>query len=78
VRGLGLMIGLELVEDKKTKTPAPAKAKQARKLAREAGVLIGVGGSFGNVLRIQPPLVLSGVEADKVCEVLEKVLNKTA
>jgi len=78
VRGLGLMIGLELVKDKKTKEPAADLAKQTRKLGREAGILFGVGGSFGNVIRIQPPLTLTEAEAAKVCDVLEKILKEAA
>jgi 4-aminobutyrate aminotransferase len=74
VRGKGLMIGVELVTDKQ-KTPALQQAKQVRAEAREAGLLIGVGGA-GNVLRLQPPLVLTEAEADKACDILEKVLGQ--
>lgn len=73
VRGKGLMIGLELVSDRE-KTPAGAQAKQVRQLCREEGILVGVGGSFGNVVRLQPPLVLSDEEANRITEVLEKTL----
>ncbi|HNR66099.1 MAG TPA: aspartate aminotransferase family protein, partial [Atribacterota bacterium] len=57
VRGKGLMIGVELIKDKE-KTPASAEAGKVRNLCREKGLLIGVGGVLGNVLRIQPPLVI--------------------
>jgi len=73
VRGKGLMIGIELVKDK-NKTPAPQEAGQIRRLCREAGVLIGLGGVFGNVLRLQPPLVLTEEETRKVLDVFEKSL----
>ncbi len=59
VRGQGLMLGIELVKDRATKEPATAEAARARTFCREAGVLIGVGGQFGNVLRLQPPLVIT-------------------
>lgn len=71
VRGMGLMIGIELIKDK-NKTPASEEAKQIRKLCREAGVLIGLGGVFGNVLRLQPPLILTAEESQRVLDVLEK------
>ena len=73
VRGKGLMIGIELVKDK-NKTPASDEAKQIRRLCREAGVLIGLGGVFGNVLRLQPPLILTEEETRKVLDVFEKSL----
>ena len=61
VRGKGLMIGIELVRDKK-KTPAAEEANKVRTSMREKGFLIGVGGTWGNVLRWQPPLVISSEE----------------
>ena len=75
VRGKGLMIGVELVSDAQ-KTPAAREARQVRALCREQGVLIGLGGVHGNVLRLQPPLVLSAAEADKACDILEKALTQ--
>ncbi|QBD83092.1 aspartate aminotransferase family protein [Ktedonosporobacter rubrisoli] len=59
VRGQGLMIGIELVKDRTTKQPATAEAARVRAFCREAGVLIGVGGQDGNVLRLQPPLLIT-------------------
>lgn len=58
VRGLGLMIGVELVQDRVLKTPAPELARSVRRELRERGVLVGVGGPDGNILRIQPPLMI--------------------
>jgi 4-aminobutyrate aminotransferase len=74
VRGKGLMVGIELIKDK-NKTPASEEAGQIRRLCREAGILIGVGGVFGNVLRFQPPLVLTAEEVQKILNVLEKSLD---
>ncbi|HUU29162.1 MAG TPA: aspartate aminotransferase family protein [archaeon] len=75
VRGLGLMIGVELVRNRHSKEPAAEAAAAVRSLARERKVLIGVGGSLGNVLRIQPPLVISDDQLDRVVEVLQESLN---
>jgi 4-aminobutyrate aminotransferase/(S)-3-amino-2-methylpropionate transaminase len=47
-----------------------------KKRCREAGILIGVGGTFANVVRLQPPLVLDEEEADRVAEILSKVLRE--
>jgi len=54
VRGHGLMVGVELVRDAK-KTPATDETSKVKAMLRERGFLIGVGGTWGNVLRIQPP-----------------------
>lgn len=77
VRGKGVMIGIELIEDS-SKTPAAAAAKKVRQLARESGVLVGVGGTYANVVRLQPPLIISEEEADRACTVLEKSMTQVA
>jgi 4-aminobutyrate aminotransferase len=77
VRGKGLMIGVELVKDKQ-KTPAVAETKEVRRLCREAGVLVGAGGTFANVIRLQPPLTLTVAEADRICDVVSDAVKKVA
>jgi 4-aminobutyrate aminotransferase/(S)-3-amino-2-methylpropionate transaminase len=74
VRGHGLMVGVELVRDA-SKTPASEAANQVKTLLRERGFLIGVGGTWGNVLRIQPPLVISVPELLKAVENLDECLK---
>jgi 4-aminobutyrate aminotransferase / (S)-3-amino-2-methylpropionate transaminase / 5-aminovalerate transaminase len=59
VRGKGLMVGVELVDDRETMTPAAQLATRVRTACRERGLIVGIGGFFGNVLRIQPPLVIT-------------------
>jgi 4-aminobutyrate aminotransferase / (S)-3-amino-2-methylpropionate transaminase / 5-aminovalerate transaminase len=78
VRGLGLMIGVELVKDRQTKEPAAKEAAAVRRFAREAGVLIGVGGQGGNVVRIQPPLVIEDAALDHAIDVVEEALVSMA
>jgi 4-aminobutyrate aminotransferase len=75
VRGKGLMIGIELVKDS-SKTPAAGEAKTVRQKCLQNGLLIGVGGIFGNVLRIQPPLVISEKQLNKAGDILEKSLRE--
>jgi 4-aminobutyrate aminotransferase len=77
VRGKGLMIGIELVKDRNAKTPAPEETVRARDVCREKGVLVGHGGVKGNILRIQPPLVITREQLDTVVEVVDQSL-KTA
>lgn len=77
VRGLGLMIGVELVKDDDL-TPAPDRAEAIRESCRKKGVLVGVGGIYGNVLRIQPPLVISKEQLDQALHAVEEALEETA
>ena len=51
VRGMGLMQGIELVEDRQTKKPAPAAVLKVFEETKRQGVLIGKGGLYGNVIR---------------------------
>jgi len=64
VRGMGLMIGLELVEDTKTKVPNPQRAVAFLEAAKDEGVLIGLGGLKGNVIRIGPSMLITPAEID--------------
>jgi 4-aminobutyrate aminotransferase len=75
VRGKGLMIGVELVKERKSKEPAPDKAKKVRDLCRERGILVGRGGPFANVIRLQPPLILSEDQADRAADILIQVIK---
>ena len=75
IRGRGLMIGIEIVTDAESKAPDAATAGKIKAAVRERGVLIGLGGAFANVLRIQPPLIISDDELDRVLAVLTEVLE---
>lgn len=75
VRGMGLMLGVELVKDKKTKEPAPDYANRILDLTREAGVVIGKGGIHGNTLRLQPPMVVTRQDVDRGIAALKKALE---
>ena len=75
VRGKGLMIGIELVTDS-DKTPAVEQAKLIKSSCREKGLLTGVGGSFANVIRLQPPLIISNDEVARIVSVLSEVLRE--
>jgi 4-aminobutyrate aminotransferase / (S)-3-amino-2-methylpropionate transaminase / 5-aminovalerate transaminase len=74
VRGAGLMIGVELVASRETREPAAKQAVAIRAMCREAGVLIGVGGQAGNVLRIQPPLTISESELETALDAIGRGL----
>ncbi len=57
VRGKGLMIGVELVHDRASKRVAPDLATKMLEEMRKRKVLVGKGGRYGNVLRVQPPFI---------------------
>ena len=76
VRGLGLMLGIELVQDRRTKAPAKEAALEVMEETRRLGVLIGRGGLDGNVLRIKPPLCITAQDVDFAIEVLDRALGK--
>ncbi len=78
IRGPGLMIGIELVKDRKTKQPANDVCHSIVKEAVEHGVIFGESKfkGLGNVLKIKPPLVISEAQANRVVEVFETLLKK--
>ncbi len=74
VRGEGLLLGVELVEDPQTRAPAAGLADQVVEAMRDRGILLGTTGSAGNVLKIRPPLVFQRDHADLLLETLDGVL----
>jgi alanine-glyoxylate transaminase/(R)-3-amino-2-methylpropionate-pyruvate transaminase len=75
VRGMGLMLGVELVRDRGTKEPAKDETVDLLEAAREMGVLVGKGGMFGNVLRIKPPMCITEADVDFALDVLDRALT---
>jgi alanine-glyoxylate transaminase/(R)-3-amino-2-methylpropionate-pyruvate transaminase len=78
VRGLGLMLGVELVRHRQTKEPATAETADAMEKMKQRGVLIGKGGLFGNTLRIKPPMCITKDDADYLVAMLDEVLSEIA
>lgn len=72
VRGMGMMQGLELVEDRKTKEPAMDKVNQVMELAKKEGLLIGKGGRWSNVVRMAPPMLISESDLLDGCDKLDR------
>lgn len=75
VRGMGLMLGVELVKDAKTKEPSPDLTNRLLELTKDAGLLLGKGGMHGNTLRIQPPLILTKSDVERAIRVLRDALE---
>ncbi len=74
VRGLGMMIGVELVKDRVTREPAPRETMRVIKGALREGVILLAGGAYGNVISIEPPLVITKRQLDFSVQVLERCL----
>jgi 4-aminobutyrate aminotransferase len=78
VRGMGLMQGVELVKDRKSKEPAPQATAAVMEAAKDRGLIIGKGGLYGNVLRISPALNVSAADADQAADILDQALAAAA
>jgi alanine-glyoxylate transaminase/(R)-3-amino-2-methylpropionate-pyruvate transaminase len=75
VRGMGLMLGIELVRDRQSKEPANTEAANVLELAKDRGLLLGKGGLYGNTLRIKPPMCITKDDAEFMLEVLDEVFG---
>ncbi|XP_043261295.1 alanine--glyoxylate aminotransferase 2, mitochondrial isoform X1 [Colletes gigas] len=77
VRGKGLMIGVELISNAKTKQPLEhERMVEIFEDIKNMGVLIGKGGLCANVLRIKPPLCITKEDADFTFEIIKRALKK--
>jgi 4-aminobutyrate aminotransferase len=74
VRGKGLMIGIELVKDRKTKEKAIEEKSKIILACFEKGLLILGAGE--NVIRFSPPLIITRKQADTALTIFEEVLKK--
>ncbi len=72
IRGKGLMLAIEFAADDRTPRPAVAAATLER--CREAGLLVGKGGLYGNVLRIAPPMTVTSDEIDAGARILTRAV----
>jgi 4-aminobutyrate aminotransferase-like enzyme len=75
VRGLGLFIGVELVDDQISKKPATETADRLIEYFKQHNILLSTEGPFYNVLKIKPPLAFNRDDADKFIAVFERGLQ---
>jgi 4-aminobutyrate aminotransferase/(S)-3-amino-2-methylpropionate transaminase len=78
VRGLGAMRALELVRSGDTREPAKEEAEEVLRHCREHGLILLSAGSYGNVLRLLVPLVITEDQFDEGLDVLESSLATVA
>lgn len=75
VRGRGLLMGMELVKDRKTKVHASAETAALMDRCKDHGLLLGKGGLNGNVLRIAPPLSVNEQQVDEMISIIDRALH---
>ncbi|HUG53788.1 MAG TPA: 4-aminobutyrate--2-oxoglutarate transaminase [Vicinamibacteria bacterium] len=75
VRGLGAMVGVEIVEDAATRQPSPARTRRVLDVAREHGLLLLRAGTHDNVVRLLAPLVATDEELDRGLDILGAALE---
>ncbi|MBP2171392.1 4-aminobutyrate aminotransferase-like enzyme [Erwinia toletana] len=76
VRGAGLFLALELVQDDGQQTPDGEMASAVVNLMRDNGVLVSSAGPAANILKIRPPLPFNREHADIFLRVLDRVLDE--
>ncbi len=75
VRGSGLMTGVDIVADQGTRAPSAPEAKRITNALRELGVLVGIDGPYGNVLKVRPPLPFNREHAEMALAAMDKAME---
>jgi 4-aminobutyrate aminotransferase len=75
-RGLGMMLGAELVRDRATREPAAIETAKVVYRAYELGLLVFYGGIYSNVIEITPPLTLSEDEVEEGVAILDRAIGE--
>ena len=76
VRGIGAMVGMELVTDRKSKQPAVTQAKLLANSCFKKGLLVLASGTYGNVIRILCPLVITDEQLERGLRIIEESLEE--
>jgi 2,2-dialkylglycine decarboxylase (pyruvate) len=77
VRGRGLLVGLDLVEDRATRTPAPQLAQRVARTCLDLGMMTSVvRGGYG-IFRIAPPITISREEIDLALDIFDNAIRKS-
>lgn len=77
VRGIGLFVGVDLVENPETKHPGTGIARYVKNRLRENRILVGTEGPHDNILKIRPPLTIEADDIDMILTVLDEILSET-
>lgn len=76
VRGVGLFVGIELVMDRESRTPASTLAKQVVFTMKNERILLSADGPDGNVIKLKPPMVFSRANVDEFIRVFDRILGE--
>lgn len=73
VRGLGLMVGIEVVKPDGSKEPCPEAAREITNKMHEKGLMASnLGGTFGNMMKFSPPLVITKEQLDYAIKIIDE------
>jgi 4-aminobutyrate aminotransferase-like enzyme len=76
VRGSGLFLGLDLVQNQETRRPASKEASYVINRLRERGILAGTDGPYHNVIKLRPPLIFSKADSELLIQTLNSILEE--
>jgi 4-aminobutyrate aminotransferase-like enzyme len=76
VRGSGLFLGLDLVQDRATREAATEQASYICNRLRERGILTGTDGPYHNVIKLRPPLIFSEADTELFVTTLDAILGE--
>ena len=74
VRGVGAMVAMELVKDRRTKEPAPEETDAIIQEALRGGAIFAKAGLYGNVIRMLLPLVITDEQLEEGLDILERAI----
>jgi len=78
IRGLGAMRAIELVKSRESREPAPEETKRITEYCYEHGLITITAGTYGNVIRVLVPLVITDEQMDEALDVLEEALTSVS
>uniref|UniRef100_V5GZS9 Alanine--glyoxylate aminotransferase-like protein n=2 Tax=Anoplophora glabripennis TaxID=217634 RepID=V5GZS9_ANOGL len=76
VRGMGLFVGIDIVQDRDTRTPDKECAQYAHRRLREEHILISVDGPYNNIIKIKPPMIFTKENVDEVISTLDRAFKE--
>ncbi len=76
VRGHGLFLGIEFVDDRQARTPATIQTSYVVERLREHRILVGTEGHDNNIVKVRPPLTFDRAAADRLINALAVILSE--